>query len=341
MTDKSLQQLVTQIIDRDKWRDILNRFVDVLKINVFLVDFEGRVIIPPVNARHGWIFFEKHCLKIDSVSGKIDIRLKFVPSENYLECQCPSGLQAAAVPVNVEAKTIGYLIVGPTILDRKEENAFYQQTAEKLKFDPKEFNDAVGEVRVVSRLTLKSILDLLSEVARDVVELNLEKKRLAQMKINQEGLSKRVSEAAQDIYATIHFDELLITLLDIALKMTNMECGSIMILDESRRLSVRASRGLEEKAQAKRLKIGEGIAGLALEQNEPFIIHGTEGENRIKPLLKRTEIKHSIIMPILSPKKRACGVLNLHTKSDESRIDENIDNLQHLSKLISAAFQSI
>lgn len=341
MTDKNLQLLVAQTIDRDKWRDILNRFVDVLKINVFLVDFDGQVIIPPVKDRYGWSFFEKNCLKNDAVTGEKNLLSNFVSSENYLEYRCPSGLQAAAVPINVEAKAIGYLIVGPTILNRKEDTAHYQQAAEKLKIDPKELVDTAAEARVVSHLTLKSILDLLSEVARDVVELNLEKKRLAQMRINQEGLSKKVTDAAQDIYATIHFDELLITLLDIALKMTNMECGSIMILDETNQLSVRASRGLEEKAQTRRLKIGEGVAGIALKDNESFVIHGTKGESRIQPFLRRPEIKHSIIMPILSPKKEACGVLNLHTKSDQSRIDENIDNLQYLSRLISAAFQSI
>lgn len=341
MTDKNLQQLVAEIIDRDKWRDILNRFVDVLKINVFLVDFEGQVLIPPVKDRYGWRFFEKNCLKMEAAPGKSDILSKFVQSEKYWEYQCPSGLLAAAVPVSVESKTIGHLIVGPIILNRKEDSSFYRQAALNLKLNPQELADAIGEARVVSHLSLKSILDLLSEVARDVVELNLEKKRLAQMKINQEGLSKKVSEVAQDIYATIHFDELLITLLDIALKMTNMECGSIMILDESSQLSVRASRGMEQKAQSRRLKIGEGIAGLAFKANESFVIHGIEGENRIKSLLKRPEIKHSIIMPIVSPKKEACGVLNLHTKSDQNRIDENIDNLQYLSKLISAAFQSI
>ena len=341
MNDVQKRQFVAEIIDKDKWKEIITRFIDVLKINVFLLDFEGQVLLPPVEGRYGWEFFAQSCLHLDATISKANILEKFRENEGFVEYRCLSGLCAFAIPISGEEnKIIAYLIVGPTILNKKEEPNFYQGIAEKLEFDSRKLMDVINDVRVVSNITIKSILDLLSEVAKDVVELNLEKRRLSQMKINQESLSKKVSEVAQDIYATIHLDELLVTLLDIALKMTNMECGSIMILDEGNQLAIKASRGLDEKVQSKRLKVGDGIAGLAVKENSPFIIHGTEGENRIQHLLKRPEIKHAIVMPI-NTKNRTCGVLNLHTKQENTHIEENLDNLQYLSRLISAAFQSI
>lgn len=69
------------------------------------------------------------------------------------------------------------------------------------------------------------------------------------------------------------------------------------------------------------------------------MIHGLMGENRIKKYLTRPEIKSSIVMP-LSAQNKVFGVLNLHTKSDDA-IVEGLDNLQYLSRLIVAAFQSI
>ena len=47
------RQLVGEVFDANKWKDILNRFVDVIKINLFIVDFEGQIILPPVKDRFG------------------------------------------------------------------------------------------------------------------------------------------------------------------------------------------------------------------------------------------------------------------------------------------------
>ena len=70
------------------------------------------------------------------------------------------------------------------------------------------------------------------------------------------------------------------TLLDVALKMTNTECGSIMVVDQEKQgdLTIKVSRGLnEERVKNTRVRIGEGIAGLAAKENKPFVIHGQQG----------------------------------------------------------------
>ncbi|MFA5087613.1 MAG: GAF domain-containing protein [Candidatus Omnitrophota bacterium] len=339
------RQLIQELIDVDKWKETLARFIDVLKINIFLVDFEGQVILPPVKDRYGWSFYEKNCLGFDIGQGKANMLDKFEKNGDYWQHDCDGGFQSFAISVNAEyGETIAYLIMGPVNLSKKEDYSFYGEVAKRLGVEVDGLIDMVNEVRIVSHLTMKSILDLLATLAKDIIELKLEKKRLSKVTNDKESFARSlpISEEARDIYATIHLDELLISLLDLALKMTNAECGSIMVLDDKREeLTIKVSRGIdEERVQRSRVKLGEGLAGLAAQENSLFVIHGTQGENRIQHLLNRSDIKHSIIMP-LSGKRKVLGVLNLHTKKEGNEIEGSIDNLQYLSRLISAAFQSI
>jgi len=133
-----------------------------------------------------------------------------------------------------------------------------------------------------------------------------------------------------------------VTILDVALNLTKAECGSIMILDEkSGELTIKVSRGLREgEVKKTRLKLGEGISGLSAQENTAFVISKEKIDNRIKHLLKRPEIKEAVVMP-LSIKNRVFGVLNLHTKNEETHIETGLENLQHISRLISTAIRSI
>jgi len=337
------RQLVNELIDKKKWQEIIARFLNVLKINIFLVDFEGQVLLPPSHSRYGWTFFSKACLGLKNLGKNPNILGKFKQNNGHLEYRCESGLHSFALPLSTDhGDPIVYLMIGPVILNRKEEAQFYEEIAEEMNFDLSELISAVSEIRVVSHITMKSILELLAEVGKDVVEFRLEKQKLSKMKINEMDLPKDISQTAQEIYTTIHLDEMLITLLDLALKMTNTECGSIMVLDDkNKEMTVKVSRGInQEKVKEARIKVGEGIAGLAAKENSSFVIHGTQGESRIQKYLNRSDIKHSIVMP-LTTKRGVFGVLNVHTKKENLEIESSFNNLQYLSKLISAAFQSI
>ena len=111
---------------------------------------------------------------------------------------------------------------------------------------------------------------------------------------------------------------------------------------EKEYLTIKVSRGIDgENALQARLKIGEGIAGIAADENTSFVISGEQSDNRIKQLLKRPDIKQSVVIP-LSSQDRVFGVLNLHTKCEEKKIGINENkNLQNLSKLISTVIYSI
>jgi len=327
------RELINVLFDKAKWRDIVGRFVDVLKMNIFLVDFEGKVLLPPITDRYGWKQFGALCFDSASQKEGSNILEKFQRNDGYMDCGGQCGLQVFAVPINLpDGQEIAYMIVGPVILNKKKDKKFYEDAAKDFNIDSDKFVDSISEIRVVSHVAIKSIIELLSAVSRDVVELSMEKVQAV----------PEVSVKALDKESEGNLNQLLETLLDLALKMTNTECGSIMVMDpENKELTIRVYRGLDdERAHGARVKVGEGIAGIAAQQNSPFVIHGTKGGNRIKHLLNRKEIKDSIVMP-LSSREKVLGVLNLHTKKEGNEVEASIPNLQYLSKLISAAFQSV
>lgn len=338
--DKS-QQLAREIIRRDKWWDILSRFIDVLRINIFMVDSKGLVILPPDESKYGGRFTADHSLGFDLLLDSSNIIKNFEDKGQYLESINRYDLHSFAIPIVVESKTvIAYMIVGPVILNRKMDTAEYESWALKYGANPKDLVNEIHELRVVSNVMIGSILDLLSEIVRDNIDLSIKEKELDQMKLSREMFPvSGKNNAAQEIYSAVRLDELLITLLDVALKMTNTESGSIMVLDDKQKdLMIKVSRGLNaERIEKSKSKMGEGIAGLAAKENQTFFIEGQSTDNRIAHLLKRSDIKESLVLPLQS-KGKVFGVLNVSTRTNESKIKDNLDNLQYLAKLLSSAF---
>lgn len=340
MQPKNLRDTIQKIINKEKWWDILSRFIDVLHVNIFIVDSEGRIILPPEEGKYGGSFLTDTSLAYGWTVNTSQIIQKFKPSGSYYEYASPSGAHSFAIPINIDHdQTIAYMIVGPVILIKKLEWTKYEEIAKEYKINYDVLISQISEIRVMSNVMVNSILDLLAEIIKDNVELS-KKDKYVKASDEKSALAQEINKVAQEIYSTVRLDELLVTLLDVALKMTETECGSIMVLDEkNKNLSVKVSRGMtNQKAVETKGRLGEGIAGIAAKNNTSFVINGQQQvDNRIKHLLKRPEIKQSLIMP-LTAKDKVIGVLNLHTKKDESKIQDNFDNLQYLTKLLSSVF---
>jgi hypothetical protein len=345
-------KVLGDIINKKKWVNFLRHFIDVLRINILIVDTAGKTIIPPAgdgggrSGRYGSRFLTTS-FKFD-FSGKSKKFLEdFVSHGYYLEAKDCFEFHAFAIPIKTDQKNIfAYLLVGPIILNKGWNNEDYTNVAHQMNIEPTDdagLIDLIQEIRVVSHVTMKAILDLLAEVAKNILEIEIEKHHLHQQQTIDAGtLPQRITEAAKDLYATIHLDELLITVLDLALNLTQAECGSIMIMDkQTQELTIKVSRGIDQKQVMKtRLKMGEGIAGIAAQDNTPFIIKGTKGNSRIQHLLKRANIKEAVIVP-LAIEKQVFGVLNLHTKSEGQPMITNLNNIRHLSRLISTSLQTL
>ena len=341
LNEDASRQLALKIINKEKWWDILSRFIDVLHINIFIVDRKGLTILPPEEGKYGGRLLTDSSLGFHPAQEPAEFLRKFEQYGSYLEYASPLTMYQFAIPINIngEGGALGYMVVGPVILNKRLENAEYEALARGHNIPPKDFINEINGLRVVSNVMMNSILDLLYEIVKNNIELSSIKHEMYKQGDDKEGFPQKIKEAANDLYSSVCMDELLVTLLDLALKMTNTECGSIMVVDPERQgdLTIKVSRGLkEDRVKNTRVRIGEGIAGLAAKEHRPFVIHGQQtAENRIKPFLKRPEIQHSLIMPLMA-KRRIFGVLNLHTREAHCSIENNIDNLQYLSNLLSS-----
>ncbi len=334
-----------------KWRALLDQFENVLNLNIFIVDPQGRVLIHlSEGGRRGSFgasFLQKtFALKVNEEEA--GILTNFKQAEGHLLLIDPFDLHAYAVPVSTdhEMKPHFYLLVGPIILNKPWEDGRYWALAEKLSFADQDFLENIRSVSQMSPLAVATIMDLLAEVVKDVLELELEKEKLYFKSSDQGVVRPEIIDAARDIFTTIHQDEFLVTILDSAIKMAKAESGSIMIFDEKKKeFSIRVSRGLENKKnviQAK-VKMGEGIAGLAAQGKTTLFIQGTEGGDQLRPFLKRPEIKRAIVVPLIVNDK-VIGVLNLSAKqidNADSALEHIAHDIHQLSRFIATALYSL
>jgi len=82
---------------------------------------------------------------------------------------------------------IAYVVVGPVILNKRLKDSQYQAEAKENGINESELLGIMNEVRVVSQVMMISILNLLSEIIRDNIELSLHNKRVDEEKINEPG----------------------------------------------------------------------------------------------------------------------------------------------------------
>jgi len=305
--------------DPQKWRTLLNQFEDVLQINIFIVDPHGRVIVSSNSQENqqGGGFFG-----VAQEGGRLPEAGEFLRAfgshESYFRTVDPLLPRLFVVPVKKEAGgALFYLIAGPV---------------------------PIGQI---SEAALNAVLDLLSEIVKDVYELAVEKQKLVQMQNHNESVRPEIIDAVQDLLVDIQHDELLIAILDAAIKMAGAEGGSMMILDEDKKdFVIKVSRGLDTKKSVvrARFKLGEGIAGIAAQEKTTFFISGTEGDQRIQHLLKRSDIRQSFVVPIIADfGEHVIAILNLSIKNKDTPIsvsDVHRD-IQKLSPLIATALRSV
>ena len=79
MNSKEFRQIAREMINKEKWWEMLSHFIDVLRINIFVVDNHGLVILPPEKRRYGGRLLTDKALKFDLMDDSIN-RIKRLPS---------------------------------------------------------------------------------------------------------------------------------------------------------------------------------------------------------------------------------------------------------------------
>jgi hypothetical protein len=278
-------------------------FVDVVRINIFITTSSGKSIVTPDRNRYGWN------LLVD-VS---QIKTQFKDCGSFLEYVDPFEFHHFAIPIKS-----GYVVLGPLAINKKLDRTKYEEIALKITRNPDDILDSIEEIRVVSQNQLKSILDLITE-AKDFF-------------INE--------DEPVDIGAVETLNTALKTLLEVALTMTKAQSGSIMLYQEPRGLTVQVSKGINPQFIHKPTQLGEGISGYALKEKQTLVLTD-KSDNRISHLLKRKDIKQSIVMPFENEGKQIRGVLNLNIQESDSFLKGMDYILQNLEQITRQAIQNL
>lgn len=142
--------------------------------------------------------------------------------------------------------------------------------------------------------------------------------------------------------STISLDGLLLKILDAIHKLVDLDTSSIMLLDETKILRVKAARGLDPKyIDTEGIKMGEGIAGWVALNGRPLLIQDVvKNGGFINFTSHEKDIYSSMCIPI-SAKGQVIGVLSINSISREKRFNEDELKLMTIfSSQVSSAIEN-
>ena len=326
MFDAENKELLASI-DLKQWIFILNRFSEVLGIDIYTVDRHGKLITRPQRSPKIWELINTakgpSWLKFQAPSDAIQSLIRKSQKTNAPAEETGNlGLTHALIPVSNETSGIlGYLVIGPLLLGSRKSASELEKVAREQGWDSNALQGAYQELKLFSFIGMKAMLDLLSGVCNYLVQPTVPKGK------RDEVLSEFTSSELNNFFSS---------LLDLAIRATKADSGSVMVLEpRSKTLRICASHGLKEDVVKRaELKMGEGIAGWAVEHNQSLLI---DPESEVRPALrdrlKRREIDSSIVMPF-SRQNQVLGVLNINSHNKENRLKtQSLDLLNQLAKL--------
>lgn len=330
--------VLTDLVTLDCWERIQGHFAEVLGIGIRTVDKEGNLITRPSNQ-------SRICEEILAVSpAGITKCGRCLPAslEEQTKARkwqdgycCHVGLYNFCVPVSLsENRVVAYVILGPVLLGQRRESKRYRQMAEELSIDLDKFIDYITEVKLFSFTGIKSATELINDIVCNVAQLGYSRLKLERI-IPLPKIGKVVHK--------FHMDKILNALLDVSFSTAKASVGSIMLLDEvTGELYIKVAKGLSKDiVKSTRLKIGEGIAGLAVEQKRFLLIDDNLTDREIKARLTRPAIKSAVVVPF-KIKDEPLGVMNIGTSGPTNRITpDKVETLQRLIELTESTLSDL
>ncbi len=325
------------IIEIEKWQLLQNRFARALGVTIQTVNRDGqsfsRINTPSyfcseVMSRSKVV--KKLC---EECATRLVCNIKKDADSN--EYSCLSGLYIYGIPLRIDDEELAYLIVGPVLLHKRRDEREYRKFSEEAEVPLDKLIDGLRFIKSFTFIGIKSILELLEDVSNHIIQLSYQRKKL----VEKYGVPREVDKVIKEVYSSVYFDELLGALLDSALHTTKADSGSIMLLDpDSEELSIKFSQGLKEEiVKTTRVAFGKGISGIVAEERKPILVDDSMEDARIRRLLKRPQLKSSIVFP-LQIRNRIIGVVNVSTMKEDRRFtQETVDLLGQLVRLSGVA----
>jgi len=181
MSDLSVKQPVLDVFsNRGKWRELLSRFEEALKLNIWLVDAMGHVLIPPWQERGKRRFgagFLEGTFGVSLSLEKTGFLDSFKQKGSHREAVNPFDFRLLTVPLQLPGiKTPVHIVIGPMILGAPWPDEKYTDLNNRLNLAAENFLEEVRAIPCLSEPAAIAVLNLLCEVVKDILELDLKNK---------------------------------------------------------------------------------------------------------------------------------------------------------------------
>jgi hypothetical protein len=188
-----------------------------------------------------------------------------------------------------------------------------------------------NDIEVLQKLKKLNLehVDILSGLSARIL-FSMNKNGLIASNMNEEKskLLSSLHEIREAIYLSRNRYELLKLVINVAIKSSMADSGSIMLVDEKKRtLRIEIAEGLDKNiVEFTKQKIGKGVAGTVARTGKPILVNGRADRAEFE----RRDIISSICAPLFINREIA-GVLCINSK-DVNRIFSEAD-LHYVQKL--------
>ncbi|MBI5162666.1 MAG: PocR ligand-binding domain-containing protein [Magnetospirillum sp.] len=168
---------VAELIDFAQMNAIFEGFLAVVGLPVAIIDLKGQVL-----ASSKW---QRLCMEFHRVNdgtrarcieSDIGLSTRMREGSSYAMYRCANGLTDCASPIVVEGRHIANLFIGQFLLGEPDLEDFSRRQR-TFGFDRDAYFKALAEVPIIAEEKLPAILDLLANLARQVADQSLARKR--------------------------------------------------------------------------------------------------------------------------------------------------------------------
>lgn len=152
-----------------------------------------------------------------------------------------------------------------------------------------------------------------------------------------------LSKVANLITSGLYLEELLRLIVHVTAEIMNSKISSLMLLDpDKKELVVRATQSISEAYNKKpNVKLGEGIAGKAAQDNKAICVLDVKGDSRyLNQDVARKEGLCSLASVPLAVKGRVIGVLNCYTSKKHKFTKHELHLLTALANQAAVAIEN-
>jgi PAS domain S-box-containing protein len=132
------------------------------------------------------------------------------------------------------------------------------------------------------------------------------------------------------ISQSLDLEEVLSGALDEVLKYVKAEAGGIYLLEkDGETLTLHSPRGLSDEfvKSVRRIKLGEGISGMAAKEQKPIVLEVSQYPSaRLAPMVIKEGLRFMASAPIFS-RGRVIGAINIGTRKERSFSKDELDLL--------------